>query len=479
MAWDTVIGLEVHAQLKTKSKLFSPAATTFGAEPNSQASFIDVGLPGILPALNEQAVSLALRFGIAINAQINHYSYFERKHYFYPDLPKGYQISQYQSPIIKEGHLPIKLTNGATKHVRIIRAHLEEDAGKSLHDPLSNQSGIDLNRAGNPLLEIVTAPCLSSAEEAVAYLRQLHQLVLFLDICDGNLQEGSFRCDVNISLKPKGSLDLGVRTELKNLNSFRFIEKAIAYEEARHKATLESGQSIKQETRLYSPDNNTTQVLRSKESQNDYRYFPDPDLLPILITEDMLERIKQSIPKLPEQLKQELRHNPDLKEDDIHFLLSSPATYQFFCSVKEKSVADEKTIVNWLRGPYAAALNASSLDFERSPVSAFALAELLNELSKKEISSHIAKHIFTKLWQGEIDINSLIQKEKFNKQGDQQILELIQTLVHQYPQQVNEYRNGKQKLLTFFVGQIMKETKGHANPEKVRELLEELLHNNS
>lgn len=295
MAWDTVIGLEVHVQLRTKSKLFSGAATAFGAAANTQTCFIDAGLPGVLPVLNQQAVQMAIQFGLAINATINNYSYFERKNYFYPDLPKGYQISQFQRPIVANGYLNIEL-EGYEKRVEIVRAHLEEDAGKSLHEAHAQYTGIDLNRAGTALLEIVTAPCLTSAEEAVSYLKALHLLVRFLGICDGNMQEGSFRCDVNISLKPRGSEKLGTRSEIKNLNSFRFIEKAIRYEQARHQDLLESGQAIYQETRLYCPNSNTTQVMRSKENENDYRYFPDPDLLPIQILAQDLAEIKQAMP---------------------------------------------------------------------------------------------------------------------------------------------------------------------------------------
>ncbi|WED44527.1 Asp-tRNA(Asn)/Glu-tRNA(Gln) amidotransferase subunit GatB [Legionella cardiaca] len=477
MAWDTVIGLEVHAQLKTKSKLFSATATAFGARPNSQTSFIDAGLPGVLPVLNEAAVHMAIQFGLAIDANINNNSYFERKNYFYPDLPKGYQISQYQAPIVSNGHLTIELSDGSEKEVSIVRAHLEEDAGKSLHENHATYSGIDLNRAGTPLLEIVTAPCLFSAEEAVSYLKKLHQLVRFLGICDGNMQEGSFRCDVNISLKPKGSQQLGVRTELKNLNSFRFIEKAIAYEQARHQDLLESGLIIHQETRLYNPDTNTTHALRSKENENDYRYFPDPDLLPIHIEATDLEKIRKNMPILPEQIKEECQKNPILNQEDVNFLLASPATYHFFKAVKTNSHADEKTIINWLKGTYAAALNEINLSFDNPPVSATSLATLLDKLTKQTISNKIAKEIFAKLWEGETNIDEIIKKEGFNQLTDSNLLEeLISNIIQQYPQQVADYRAGKEKLLSFFVGQVMKETKGQANPEQINQLLKKHLH---
>ncbi|KTD19313.1 aspartyl-tRNA(Asn)/glutamyl-tRNA (Gln) amidotransferase subunit B [Legionella lansingensis] len=476
MAWDTVIGLEVHAQLKTNSKLFSATATKFGAQPNSQTSFIDAGLPGVLPVLNKEAVSMAILFGLAINAEINNNSYFERKNYFYPDLPKGYQISQFQAPIVSHGYLAIELSDGTEKKVTIVRAHLEEDAGKSLHEAHPTYSGIDLNRAGTPLLEIVTAPCLFSAEEAIAYLKHLHQLVRFLGICDGNMQEGSFRCDVNLSLKPKGSNKLGVRTELKNLNSFRFIEKAILYEQARHQDLLESGQIIQQETRLYSPDTNTTQPLRTKENENDYRYFPDPDLLPIQIKEEDLDQLKKAMPPLPEQIKRELNSNPAFNNEDINFLLSSPATYHFFCAVRKQSHANEKTIVNWLKGTYAAALNEKNLSFENPPILATTLAKLLDHVTNQTLSTKIAKELFGKLWEGETDIEKLIKQEGYEQLSDNKTLEeLVRKMIDTYPQQVVDYRAGKEKLFAFFVGQIMKETKGRASPEEINRLLKQFL----
>ncbi|MDI9819291.1 MULTISPECIES: Asp-tRNA(Asn)/Glu-tRNA(Gln) amidotransferase subunit GatB [unclassified Legionella] len=476
MEWDTVIGLEVHAQLKTKSKLFSGAATAFGAEPNSQTCYIDAGLPGVLPVLNQQAVHMAIQFGLSVNAEINNYSYFERKNYFYPDLPKGYQISQFQQPIVSNGYLNIELNDGIEKKVAIVRAHLEEDAGKSLHGIYAGYTGIDLNRAGTPLLEIVTAPCLSSAEEAISYLKTLHRLVRFLGICDGNMQEGSFRCDVNISLKRKGAVKLGTRTELKNLNSFRFIEKAIIYEQARHQDLLENGQFLEQETRLYCPETNTTQLLRSKENENDYRYFPDPDLLPVQITAETLEQVRQTLPALPEEIKQELKQSSSLTGEDIDFLLSSPANYHYFHRVKQQTLADPKLLVNWLKGTYAAALNEANLNFEHSPVSAASLATLLNYLVQGKISGKIAKQIFNKLWASEGSVEAIIKKEGYEQLTDNSLLEeIIQKIIIQYPEQTSEYRAGKEKLLSFFVGQIMKQTKGQANPEQVNLLLKKHL----
>ncbi|MDP1604735.1 MAG: Asp-tRNA(Asn)/Glu-tRNA(Gln) amidotransferase subunit GatB [Legionella sp.] len=472
MAWDTVIGLEVHAQLKTRSKLFSGASTQFGAPPNSQTTFIDAGLPGVLPVLNQKAVTMAIQFGLAIDADINNLSYFERKNYFYPDLPKGYQISQFKCPIVSNGHLTINLGANQSKDVEIIRAHLEEDAGKSLHDAHDDFTGIDLNRAGTPLLEIVTSPCLYSAQEAIIYLKELHQLVRFLGICDGNMQEGSFRCDVNISLKPQGSTQLGTRTELKNLNSFRFIEKAIAYEQARQQDLLERGNKIRQETRLFCPETETTQTLRSKENEQDYRYFPDPDLLPIDITAEELAQIKSTMPTLPKTIRETLCQDKILHEDDIYFLLSTPATYEFFCAVKYKTKADDKTIINWLKGTYAAFLNEKNLTFENPVVSAEELADLLNHLHNKTISTAIARQIFNKLWAGEGRVETIIAREGFTQVNDNDVLtSLIEGLIKQYPQQALDYRNGKEKLLAFFVGNVMKETKGQANPEQVNQLL--------
>ena len=476
MEWDTVIGLEVHAQLKTKSKLFSGASTAFGAVPNSQACFIDAGFPGVLPVLNQQAVAMAIQLGLAIHADINDSSVFERKNYFYPDLPKGYQISQFQKPIVSNGYLTIQLNDGTEKKVDIVRAHLEEDAGKSLHDAHNDFTGIDLNRAGTPLLEIVTAPCLYSGEEAVNYLKSLHQLVRFLGICDGNMQEGSFRCDVNLSLKPKGSTTLGTRTELKNLNSFRYIEKAIIFERARHQDLLESGHKIIQETRLYNPDTNSTHPMRDKENENDYRYFPDPDLLPIEITRYQIAEIKHNLPDLPEKIQQDLKHIPSLNNEDIHFILSSPEAYQFYKSVKANSKATDKMIINWMKGQYAAALNEQSLTFETAPVSAKTMAELLDKIHDNSISSNIAKNIFAFLWKGEHDIDAIIQREGYQQMNNSAALEeLVTKTIQQYPEQVADYKAGKEKLFAFFVGQIMKQTKGQANPEQVAVLLKKHL----
>lgn len=472
MEWDTVIGLEVHAQLKTKSKLFSGASTAYGASPNSQTCFIDAGLPGVLPVLNQEAVTMAIQFGLAIKADINDGSIFERKNYFYPDLPKGYQISQFQKPIVSKGSLDIQLTDGQKKTIEIARAHLEEDAGKSLHEQHSQYTGIDLNRAGTPLLEIVTTPCMFAAEEAIAYLKTLHQLVRFLGICDGNMQEGSFRCDVNLSLKPKGSSTLGTRTELKNLNSFRYIEKAIAYEEARHRDLLESGQSVQQETRLYNADTNSTTAMRSKENENDYRYFPDPDLLPIQVTRYQIAEIKSKLPRTPQQITLALQESTALKADDIIFILSSPDIYFFYKDIRSLSHANDKLIVNWLKGQYAALLNEHQLSFESRPISAQSMATLLDKLEDNLVSTANAKVIFASLWVQEECIDAIIKREGLHQIEDSSQLEgLLDAIIEQYPEQTAEYRAGKDKLLSFFIWQIMKQTKGQANPEQIAALL--------
>lgn len=475
MTWETVIGLEVHAQLKTQSKLFSPSATAYGAAPNTQTSYIDAGLPGVLPVLNREVVHMAIQFGFAIEAEICDLSYFERKNYFYPDLPKGYQISQFQRPIIANGHLNITLGD-RNKSVTIERAHLEEDAGKSLHEAHHDYTGIDLNRAGTPLLEIVTSPCLYSAKEAVAYLKTLHQLLRFLDICDGNMQEGSFRCDVNLSLRRKGQEQLGTRTELKNLNSFRYIEKAILHEQLRQQDLLERGEAVIQETRLYSPATDTTHPMRSKEQEHDYRYFPDPDLLPIKIHEAQLAKIKATLPELPVQIQQRLIYVYGLAMEDAAFLLTSPAHVQFFEAVKMDSQASVKTIVNWLKGPYAAALNETGSTFAAPPVSSKQLAILLDRVNDKIISLNNAKIIFTQLLEHDENIDDIISTRGFEQSIDHSEIEsVVYAIVKQYPKQADDYRAGKEKLLGFFVGQVMKETKGKTDPALVSELLRQFL----
>lgn len=473
-----VIGLEVHAQLKTKSKLFSDSATLFGAKPNSQTSYLDAGFPGTLPVLNKEAVVMAVKFGLAIQADIQEISVFERKNYFYPDLPKGYQISQLQKPIISSGVLSIELADGSSKKICIERAHLEEDAGKSIHGHFEGSTAIDLNRAGTPLLEIVTTPCLYSVEEVLVYIKSLKQLVQFLGICDGNMQEGSFRCDVNVSIKPRGSSTLGTRVELKNLNSFRFIEKAIAFEVARQQSVLEDGKPMIQETRLFNPDTNRTHSMREKEQANDYRYFPDPDLLPVKVTRYEIVEIKNKMPLLPAQIIDKLQQISELNFDDIQFITSDPDIYHFYTEIQKHTQALEKQIVNWLKGPYSAALNETGLNFnvDNQKISAANLGLLLNKINAKEINNNQAKILFSKLWSSTSTLEDLIQKEGFSQLIDENtLISKIEHIIIKYPEQAAELKAGKAKLLGFFVGLIMKETQGRANPEFVKEVLQRLL----
>ncbi len=476
MTWQTVIGLEVHAQIKTQSKLFSSARTAYGANANSQTHFIDAGLPGTLPVLNENVVKKAIQFGFAIQGDIINNSQFERKNYFYPDLPKGYQISQFQRPIVKNGHLTIRLSDGQTRKILINRAHIEEDAGKSVHEGFYNQTGIDLNRAGTPLLEIVTEPCIYSAEEAVTYLKALHQLVRFIGLCDGNMQEGSFRCDVNLSVKKKNTDKLGVRSELKNLNSFRFIEKAIRFEEKRHRRLLESGESIVQETRLYNPDKDATYAMRTKESENDYRYFPDPDLLPIAISHTLLNQCQQTMPELPSDIELALRQDEALIEEDIDYIMQSLAHWQYFNSVKQLDKASTKTIINWLKGPYATLQNESQTSYEQPLVPAQKVADLLKALDDKIINHGQAKTIFQRLSTDQsLIVEAQITELKSDEIDDSELKNLIAQVIANNPEQVAQYKAGKEKLLGFFVGQLMKLTKGKANPQQLNELLKKAL----
>ena len=476
MLWDTVIGLEIHAQLKTKAKLFSGAANKFGQRANEEVSFIDAGLPGVLPVLNEQALIMAIQFGLAINATINNNSYFERKNYFYPDLPKGYQISQYQRPIISNGAIIIRLADGKQKTVPIERAHLEEDAGKLLHDMVPSYTGVDLNRAGIPLLEIVTTPCLTSAAEAVCTVKTLHQLLRFLKICDGNMQEGSLRCDVNISLKPHGTKVLGGRIELKNLNSFRFIEKAILYEQERQRTLLESGLIVMQQTRLYAESTGTTELLRSKENESDYRYFPDPDLLPMQIKDLDLQMIKKTLPILPEAIIQHLTQNNEITNEDLDFILLTPQLYNFLQELKLHSRANEKMLINWLKGPFATALYNDNSTFDtmvNPPVSASLLGKLLNCLVDQVISYHAAKQIFNKLWTGAENIDVLIVDATQQARTNLATIEkIVPTILAEFPEHTAQYKAGKKKLLAFFVGQVMKHLKGRADPTVISQYLQ-------
>lgn len=471
MEWESVIGLEVHVQLATASKIFSGASTAFGAAPNTQACIIDLGMPGVLPVLNQDAIRMAVKFGLAIDAEITPHSVFARKNYFYPDLPKGYQISQYDKPIVGKGQLTIQFED-APKTIGITRAHLEEDAGKSLHEDFHGSSGIDLNRAGTPLLEIVSEPELRSAQEAVAYLKALHTLVRYLEISDANMQEGSFRCDANVSIRPKGETKLGTRTELKNINSFRFVERAIEYEIERQQDVLEKGGTITQETRLYDADKNLTRPMRSKEEAHDYRYFPDPDLLPVEIDEAFIKDIKQSLPELPDEKAKRFMRDYGLSEYDANVLVAQKALGDYFEAVVNASKGSPKLITNWIMGDLSAALNKANLSIEQSPVSPDALAELIQRLEDKTISGKIAKTVFEALWAGEGSVDAIIDQKGLKQVTDSGIIEgIVENVISSNPEQLAQYRAGKEKLFGFFVGQVMKETQGKANPQQVNEIL--------
>ena len=474
MEWETVIGLEIHAQLATNSKIFSGSSTAYGAEPNTQASLVDLGMPGVLPVLNKEAVHFAVKFGLAVDAHIAPRSVFARKNYFYPDLPKGYQISQYELPIVGIGHLDIELEDGSTKRIGITRAHLEEDAGKSLHEDFHGKSGIDLNRAGTPLLEIVSEPDMRSAKEAVAYLKKLHALVRYLGVCDGNMQEGSFRCDANVSVRKPGQ-PFGTRAELKNLNSFRFIERAINIEVERQIDIIESGGKVVQETRLYDPDKNETRSMRGKEDANDYRYFPDPDLLPVEITPEFIESVRASLPELPDAKRQRFMTQYGLSPYDADSLTQSREVAEYFEAVTALT-NDAKLTANWMNGDVAAALNRAGLEITAIPVNTEALASLLKRIQDNTISGKIAKEVFDALWNGEGTTDEIIEKKGLKQITDSSAIEgLIDGIIAANPKQVEEYRSGKDKLFGFFVGQAMKASKGKANPEQLNAILKQKL----
>jgi aspartyl-tRNA(Asn)/glutamyl-tRNA(Gln) amidotransferase subunit B len=471
MEWETVIGLEIHAQLNTVSKIFSGAATAYGAEPNRQACAVDLGLPGVLPVLNAAAVEKAVILGLAIDARIAPRSVFARKNYFYPDLPKGYQISQYELPIVAGGHLDLELEDGSSKRVGITRAHLEEDAGKSLHEGFTAMTGIDLNRAGTPLVEIVSEPDLRSAKEAVAYMKKLHALVRYLGICDGNMQEGSFRCDANVSVRPKGREAFGTRAEIKNLNSFRFVERAINFEVERQIDLLESGGKIIQETRLYDPDREETRSMRSKEEANDYRYFPDPDLLPVVIDPEFIEQMRQRLPELPDAKRDRFMGDYGLSAIDAGQLTSSREMADFFETVA-RGCGAPKLAANWVMGEFSAALNRSEVDLEGSPVTAEALAQLLIRIQDDTISGKLAKEVFEAIWAGEGGADEIIAARGLKQITDTGAIDaIIDEVIVANPSQLEQYRAGKDKLFGFFVGQVMKRTQGKANPAQVNERL--------
>jgi aspartyl-tRNA(Asn)/glutamyl-tRNA(Gln) amidotransferase subunit B len=475
MEWETVIGLEIHAQLATRSKIFSGAATAYGAEPNSQACLVDLGYPGVLPVLNAGVVRMAVAFGLATGSTIAARSVFARKNYFYPDLPKGYQISQYELPIVHDGRIEIRLEDGARKTVGITRAHLEEDAGKSLHEDFHGQSGIDLNRAGTPLLEIVSEPDLRSPREAVAYMKAIHQLVRYLGICDGNMQEGSFRCDANVSVRPMGRHEFGTRAEIKNLNSFRFVERAIVFEVERQIDILESGGKVVQETRLYDPDKDETRPMRSKEEANDYRYFPDPDLLPLEISPEQVEAVHKALPELPWQKRDRFMEQYGLSDYDAGVLSASRAAADYFETVAA-GLADKKLAANWVMGELAGALNKAGVEIAGSPVAPESLLGLLRRIEDDTISGKIAKEIFEAMWQGEGEADAIIEARGLEQITDTGSVErVVREVMAANPQQLEQYRSGKDKLFGFFVGQVMKATSGKANPALVNELLKKLL----
>jgi len=474
--WEAVIGLEVHCQLSTQSKIFSGSAIAYGAEPNTQASPIDLGMPGMLPVLNVDAVKKAVTFGLSVGAKIAPRSVFARKHYFYPDLPKGYQISQYELPIVFEGHLDIELDGGATKRIGITRAHLEEDAGKSVHEGFQKSSGIDLNRAGTPLIEIVSEPDIRTAAEAVAYLKKLHQIVVYLGICDGNMQEGSFRCDANVSVRKVGAPKFGTRTETKNVNSFRYVEKAIEYEIERQIEVIEAGGTIRQETRLFNPDTGETRAMRSKEDANDYRYFPDPDLLPVVCTPEYIDAIRGSLPELPDAKRARFEKDFGLSDYDAKTLTSSRELAAYYEAVVAASGAEAKLCANWVATDLLGALNKLSKDITESPISADALAGMLKRIADKTISGKLAKDVFESMLNGEGSADDIIKAKGLVQITDESaIIAAIDDVIARNPQQVADYRSGKDKLFGFFVGQAMKATQGKANPDALNRLLKERL----
>jgi len=475
MQWETVIGLETHAQLSTVSKIFSGAATQFGAAPNAQACAVDIALPGVLPVLNRAAVEKAIRFGLAVGASISRRSVFARKNYFYPDLPKGYQISQYELPVVLGGTVST-MVDGTEKTVRLTRAHLEEDAGKSLHEDFHGMSGIDLNRAGTPLLEIVTEPDMRSAEEAVAYAKTLHALVRWIGICDGNMQEGSFRCDANVSVRPRGAQVLGTRSEIKNLNSFRFLEEAINYEVRRQVELLEDGGTVIQETRLYDPDRKETRSMRSKEDAHDYRYFPDPDLLPLEIGESWLAQVRAGLPELPQTKRGRYMREFELSAYDAAVLTSSREVADYYEDLIEALGGGYKLAASWIAGELFGALRRAGLEIAQSPIGSRQLAGLLLQIQNKAVSGKTAKDVFEAMWAGEGDAAAIIAAKGLTQISDAGELEaVIDGVLAANPKSVEEYKAGKEKAFNALVGQAMKATRGKGNPTRINEILKKKL----
>ena len=477
MEWETVIGLEIHAQLATKSKIFSGSSTAFGAAPNTQANLVDLGYPGVLPVLNRDAVLMAVKFGLATGSKIARRSVFARKNYFYPDLPKGYQISQYELPVVHSGALDVLLEDGTVKRVGITRAHLEEDAGKSLHEDFHGLSGIDLNRAGTPLLEIVSEPDLRSAKEAVAYLKKVHTLVRYLGICDGNMQEGSFRCDANVSVRPKGQAKFGTRAEIKNVNSFRFVERAINYEVERQIELIEGGGTVVQETRLYDPDKGETRSMRSKEEANDYRYFPDPDLLPLAIDDATIESVRATLPELPDEKAARFVREHGLTAYDAGVLTASRELADYYeAVVAGLGGGQHKLAANWVMGELSGALNKDTLEIGQSRIPADRLAGLLARIVDSTISGKIAKEVFEAMWTEGRDADAIIDARGLRQITDTSAIEqAIDEVMAKSPGQLAEYRAGKDKLFGYFVGQVMKATGGKANPAQLNDLLKRKL----
>jgi aspartyl-tRNA(Asn)/glutamyl-tRNA(Gln) amidotransferase subunit B len=476
--WETVIGLEVHTQLTTQSKIFSGSSTAFGAAPNTQASAVDIALPGVLPVLNKGAVERAIKFGLAIGATINRVNVFDRKNYFYPDLPKGYQISQLAKPIVEHGSLSIQV-DGVEKTIRLTRAHLEEDAGKSLHEDFHGMTGIDLNRAGTPLLEIVSEPDMRSAKEAVAYAKALHNLVTWIGICDGNMQEGSFRVDANVSVRPVGQQEFGTRREIKNLNSFRFLEQAIEYEVRWQIEQIEDGHKIQQATVLFDPDTGETRMMRSKEEAHDYRYFPDPDLLPVRLDEALIEEMRSELPELPQQKEERYQRDYGLSTYDAGLLTQSLANANYFEAALKALSADAagaKLAANWMNGELASALNKAELDFTHSPISPYSLAGLLKRIADNTLSNKLAKEVFAAMWAGEGEADAIIEAKGLKQMSDSgEIEKIVDEVLAANQKSVEEFRAGKDKAFNALVGQVMKATRGKANPAQVNDILKRKL----
>jgi len=474
MEWEVVIGLEIHAQLACRSKIFSGSSTNFGIEQNTQASLIDLGYPGVLPVLNQEAVIMAIKFGLAVNAQIAERSIFARKNYFYPDLPKGYQISQYELPIVFNGSLEIQDHNGSQKRIGITRAHLEEDAGKSTHDKFKQATAIDLNRAGTPLLEIVSEPEMSSPKEATSYMQKIHQIVKYLEICDGNMQEGSFRCDANVSLRPKDTSKLGTRTEIKNLNSFKFVEKAIAYEMMRQEELLNDGKAIIQETRLYDSNLNETRTMRTKEEENDYRYFPDPDLLPLEIDQSMIEEIRSQLPELFEAKVQRFVRDFGIKESDAVKIANTIELARYFEEVTSVFDGNNQLVASWILTELLSILNRDNLSINQLGVSPKSFAKLLQRITDGTISGKIAKDVFASMIYDKKEVDDIIKSKGLEQISDVNKIErIVFEVLETFPDQLQQYLNGKEKILGFFVGQVMQRTQGRANPSLVNKILKQ------